>query len=53
MIAVTASVGGLAVLMVALRLLHRATSTSAKLGIDDLLIGLSGVSVAIQRSQTG
>lgn len=44
MIAVTASIGALAVLMVILRLTDRFLSTQAKLGMDDLLIGLAGVS---------
>lgn len=44
MIAVTASIGALAVLMVVLRLTDRFFSAKAKLGLDDLLIGLSGVS---------
>lgn len=39
-----ASIGALAVLMVAMRLLDRAISAQAQLGWDDLLIGLSGVS---------
>ena len=43
MIAVTAAFGALAVVMVALRLIDRGISTAAKLGWDDLLIGLAGV----------
>jgi hypothetical protein len=39
-----ASIGALALLMVAMRLLDRAISAQAQLGWDDLLIGLSGVS---------
>ena len=38
-----ASIGALALLMVAMRLLDRAISAQAQLGWDDLLIGLSGV----------
>jgi len=38
-----ASIGALAVLMVAMRLLDRAISAQAQLGWDDLLIGLSGI----------
>jgi hypothetical protein len=45
MIGVTAAFGALAVAMVALRLIYRGLSTSAQLGADDLLIGLSGVSL--------
>jgi hypothetical protein len=41
---VVASLGSLALLMVALRLADRALSNQAQLGWDDLLIGLSGVS---------
>jgi hypothetical protein len=44
MIAVTASIGSLAFLMVVMRLVDRAFSSQARLGWDDLLIGLSGVS---------
>jgi hypothetical protein len=44
MIAVTASMGALAVLMVILRLIYRFFSSQVKLGLDDLLIGLAGVS---------
>jgi hypothetical protein len=44
MIAVTASIGALAFLMVVMRLVDRAFSSQARLGWDDLLIGLSGVS---------
>ena len=38
-----ASIGGLALIMVVLRLVDRAVSAQAQLGMDDLLIGLSGV----------
>jgi hypothetical protein len=38
-----ASVGSLALIMVVLRLIDRAVSAQAQLGLDDLLIGLSGV----------
>lgn len=41
-----ASIGALALLMVVMRLVDRATSAQAQLGWDDLLIGLSGVSTA-------
>jgi hypothetical protein len=41
-----ASIGSLALLMVALRLVDRAISAQAQLGWDDLLIGLSGVSLS-------
>ena len=44
MIAVTTSIGALAVTMVMLRLTDRFFSANAKLGLDDLLIGLAGVS---------
>ena len=44
MIAVTTSIGALAVTMVILRLTDRFFSANAKLGLDDLLIGLAGVS---------
>lgn len=40
---VVVSIGSLALLMVVMRLLDRAISAQAKLGWDDLLIGLSGV----------
>lgn len=40
---VTASLGSLALLMVILRLADRTLSAQAQLGLDDLLIGLSGV----------
>jgi hypothetical protein len=43
LVGVAASIGSLALLMVILRLVDRAISTHAKLGWDDLLIGLSGV----------
>lgn len=43
LLGVTASIGGLALLMVILRLLDRGISAHAQLGWDDLLIGLSGV----------
>ena len=42
-----ASIGTLALLMVAMRLLDRAISAQAQLGWDDLLIGLSGVSIVV------
>jgi hypothetical protein len=42
-----ASIGALALLMVAMRLLDRAISAQAQLGWDDLLIGLSGVSIVV------
>lgn len=42
-----ASIGALALLMVAMRLLDRAISAQAQLGWDDLLIGLSGVSKVV------
>ncbi|KAL1797317.1 hypothetical protein ACET3X_003923 [Alternaria dauci] len=48
MIAVTASIGALAVLMVILRLTDRFLSTQTKLGLDDLLIGLSGLASLFQ-----
>lgn len=38
-----ASIGGLALLMVIIRIADRAISAQAELGWDDLLIGLSGV----------
>jgi hypothetical protein len=38
-----ASVGSLALIMVILRLVDRGVSAQAQLGMDDLLIGLSGV----------
>jgi hypothetical protein len=41
-----ASIGALALLMVSMRLVDRFVSAQAQLGWDDLLIGLSGVSVA-------
>lgn len=43
LLGVTASIGGLALLMVILRLADRGISAQAQLGWDDLLIGLSGV----------
>lgn len=43
MIGVTAAFGGLAFVMVVMRLLHRGFSANAELGWDDFLIGLSGV----------
>lgn len=43
LLGVTASIGGLALLMVMLRLADRGLSAHAQLGWDDLLIGLSGV----------
>jgi hypothetical protein len=43
LLAVTASIGSLALLMVILRIADRAISAQAQLGWDDLLIGLSGV----------
>ncbi|KAF2635514.1 hypothetical protein P280DRAFT_193568 [Massarina eburnea CBS 473.64] len=43
MIGVTAAFGGLAVIMVVIRLMDRGISSAAKLGWDDLLIGASGV----------
>jgi hypothetical protein len=48
MIGVTASVGALAILMVFLRLVDRFFSSYARLGWDDLLIGLSGVASLFQ-----
>jgi len=39
----TASFGAMALLMVIMRLLDRGISAQAKLGWDDLLIGLAGV----------
>ncbi|KAF2260003.1 hypothetical protein CC78DRAFT_40896 [Lojkania enalia] len=48
MIGVTASFGALAVVMVIARLADRGLSTSAKLGWDDLLIGLSGIASLFQ-----
>lgn len=42
---VVASIGSLALLMVAMRLIDRAVSADVKLGCDDLLIGLSGVCI--------
>lgn len=48
MVGATASVGGLAIIMVILRLAHRSISHNATLGWDDLLIGLSGLSSVIQ-----
>lgn len=44
MIAMTASFGTLAMVMVIMRLVNRGFSRDRKLGWDDLLIGLSGVS---------
>lgn len=43
LLGVTASIGGLALLMVMLRLADRGFSAHAQLGWDDLLIGLSGL----------
>jgi hypothetical protein len=43
LMAVAASIGSLALLMVILRITDRAISAQAQLGWDDLLIGLSGV----------
>lgn len=43
MIGVTASIGALAIVMVIVRLIDRGISANAKLGWDDLLIGLAGV----------
>jgi len=43
MVAMTASFGGLALIMVIMRLIDRAVSAQAKLGWDDALIGLAGV----------
>lgn len=40
-----ASIGALALLMVSMRLIDRFVSAQAQLGWDDLLIGLSGVSM--------
>jgi hypothetical protein len=48
MIGVTASVGALAIFMVVLRLVDRFFSSYARLGWDDLLIGLSGVASLFQ-----
>jgi hypothetical protein len=48
MIAVTASVGALAFVMVLMRLVDRFYSSSAKLGWDDLLIALSGIASLFQ-----
>jgi hypothetical protein len=48
MIGVTASVGALAILMVFLRLVDRFFSSYARLGWDDLLIGLLGVASLFQ-----
>ncbi|PVH93487.1 hypothetical protein DM02DRAFT_695875, partial [Periconia macrospinosa] len=48
MVAVTASIGAFAVLMVALRLIHRAISCKAQLGADDLLIALAGIASLFQ-----
>jgi hypothetical protein len=42
---VIAAIGSLAILMVVMRLVDRAISEHAKLGWDDLLIGLSGVCI--------
>lgn len=43
LIGVVASIGSLALIMVIMRLVDRAVSAQARLGWDDLLIGLSGV----------
>jgi len=43
LIGTTASFGAMALLMVITRLLDRGISAKAKLGWDDLLIGLAGV----------
>jgi hypothetical protein len=43
LMAVAASIGSLALLMVIMRITDRAISAQAQLGWDDLLIGLSGV----------
>lgn len=43
LLGVVASIGSLALVMVIMRLLDRAISAQAQLGLDDLLIGLSGV----------
>ncbi|KAI4936724.1 uncharacterized protein J4E92_001448 [Alternaria infectoria] len=48
MIAVTTSIGALAVTMVILRLTDRFVSAKAKLGLDDLLIGLAGLASLFQ-----
>ncbi|CAI6334002.1 unnamed protein product [Periconia digitata] len=48
MVGVTASFGALAVVMVAFRLIHRAASSKAQLGLDDLLIGLAGIASLFQ-----
>lgn len=42
-----ASLGALALMMVVMRIADRAISAQAQLGWDDLLIGLSGVSVGL------
>lgn len=49
LIGVTVSFGMLAILMVVLRLVDRGISAQAQLGWDDLLIGLSGVSIEFWR----
>lgn len=46
-----ASIGALALVMVAMRLIDRAISAQARLGWDDLLIGLSGVSMITMRTK--
>ncbi|KAH6875326.1 hypothetical protein BKA58DRAFT_418884 [Alternaria rosae] len=48
MTAVTGSIGVLAVLMVILRLIDRFISAKARLGLDDLLIGLAGLASLFQ-----
>lgn len=48
MVGATASVRGLAFVMVLLRLAHRSLSKSSFLGWDDLLIGLAGLSSLVQ-----
>ncbi|KAF2680258.1 hypothetical protein K458DRAFT_345236 [Lentithecium fluviatile CBS 122367] len=48
MIGVTAAFGGLALVMVIMRLIDRGLSAQAKLGWDDLLIGLAGFSSVVQ-----
>jgi hypothetical protein len=48
LLGVTASLGSLALLMVILRIADRAISAQAQLGLDDLLIGLSGVRYTVR-----
>lgn len=49
---VTATFGALALIMVVMRLVDRFVSAQARLGMDDLFIGLSGVSDTILHVHT-